>query len=151
MRLSAPKFEYYHCAKKTVIGVNMMNMFKLIKTMGNNDTLTLFIEKDNPNKLGIRINNVDKKSQTTFKLNLLDISDEDIVIPPAKFETELTLPSADFQKLVRDMTNIGVNIDSIINLSIFKFLKKLNNKMKYVNTSKICIINIESLKFVLRK
>ena len=47
--------------------------------------------------------------------------------------------------------NIGVKIDSIINLSIFKFLKKLNNKMKYVNTSKICIINIESLKFVLRK
>ena len=76
MRLSAPKFEYYHCEKKTVIGVNMMNMFKLIKTMGNNDTLTLFIEKDNPNKLGIRINNVDKKSQTTFKLNLLDISDD---------------------------------------------------------------------------
>ena len=59
MRLSAPKFEYYHCAKKTVIGVNMMNMFKLIKTMGNNDTLTLFIEKDNPNRLGIKINNVE--------------------------------------------------------------------------------------------
>ena len=114
MRLSAPKFEYYHCEKKTVIGVNMMNMFKLIKTMGNNDTLTLFIEKDNPNKLGIRINNVDKKSQTTFKLNLLDISDEEIVIPPAKFETELTLPSTDFQKIVRDMTNIGENIDKPI-------------------------------------
>ena len=111
MRLSAPKFEHYYCDKKTVIGVNMMNMFKLIKTMGNNDTLTLFIEKDNPNKLGIRINNVDKKSQTTFKLNLLDISDEEIVIPPAKFETELTLPSSDFQKIVRDMTNIGENID----------------------------------------
>ena len=89
----------------------MNNLYKLIKTMSNNDILTLFIEKDNPNKLGIKINNVEKNSQTLFKLNLLDISDEEINIPPAIFETELTLPSSDFQKLIRDMTNIGENIE----------------------------------------
>ena len=111
MRLLSENFEHYFCEKKTMIGINMMNMFKLIKTMGNNDTLTLFIEKTDPNKLGIIINNVDKNVRTTFKLNLLDISEDDISIPPAKFETELTLPSNDFQKIVRDMTNIGENIE----------------------------------------
>ena len=35
------------------------------------------------------------------------ISNEEITIPPATFETELTLPSTDFQKIIRDMTNIG--------------------------------------------
>ena len=49
MKLNAENFEYFYCEKKTTIGINMMNMFKLIKTMNNNDTLTLFIEKDNPN------------------------------------------------------------------------------------------------------
>jgi len=111
MRLLADKFEHFHCFTKTVIGINMNNLYKLIKTMSNNDILTLFIEKDNPNKLGIKINNVEKNSQTLFKLNLLDISDEEINIPPAIFETELTLPSSDFQKLIRDMTNIGENIE----------------------------------------
>ena len=48
---------------------------------------------------------------TTFKLNLLDISDDEISIPPATFETEITLPSPDFQKIIRDMTNIGENIE----------------------------------------
>ena len=111
MKLSAENFEFFFCEKKTVIGVNMMNMFKLIKAMSNNDTLTLFILKENPNRLGIRINNVEKNSQTTFQLNLLDINDDEIAIPPAKFETELTLPSSDFQKIIRDMTNIGENIE----------------------------------------
>ena len=111
MKLSAENFEFFFCEKKTVIGINMMNMFKLIKAMSNNDTLTLFILKENPNRLGIRINNVEKNSQTTFQLNLLDISDDEIAIPPAKFETELTLPSSDFQKIIRDMTNIGENIE----------------------------------------
>ena len=111
MKLNSENFEHFYCEKKTVIGVNMMNMFKLIKAMNNNDTLTLFIEKENPNKLGIKINNVEKNIQTLFKMNLLDISDDEISIPPAKFETELTLPSSDFQKIIRDMTNIGENIE----------------------------------------
>ena len=32
-------------------------------------------------------------------------------IPPAKFESELTLPSVDFQKIIRDMSNIGENVE----------------------------------------
>ena len=106
MRLLAEKFESFHCPKKTVIGVNMNNMFKLLKTMVNNDILSIFIEKNEPNKIGFQINNIDKNSQTIFKMNLLDIGEDEIKIPPVKFETELTFPSAEFQKLVRDMTNI---------------------------------------------
>jgi proliferating cell nuclear antigen len=111
MKLHAENFEYFFCEKKTTIGINMMNLFKLIKTMNNNDTLTLYIEKENPNRLGIKINNIEKNTQTLFKMNLLDISEEELSIPPATFETELTLPSSDFQKIIRDMTNIGENIE----------------------------------------
>ena len=50
-------------------------------------------------------NNVEKNSQTTYKLNLLDIEKESIEIPPAVFETELTLPSIDFQKIIKDIMN----------------------------------------------
>jgi len=107
MKLHADNFDYYHSTEKTIIGVNMTNMFKLIKTMSNSDILTLFLEKTNKNILGIQINNKDKNSQTIYKLNLLDINNENIQIPPATFETELTLPSSDFQKIIRDMTNIG--------------------------------------------
>ena len=64
---------FFYCEKKITIGINMMNLFKLIKTMNNNDTLTLFVEKDNQNKLGIKINNIEKNTKTLFKMNLLDI------------------------------------------------------------------------------
>ena len=111
MKLEGVNFEFFHCPDKVVVGVNMLNFFKLIKTMGNSESLTLFIEKNNENKLGILINNSEKNSQTIYKLNMMDIPDEDITIPPAKFETELSLPSGDFQKIIRDMINIGENID----------------------------------------
>ena len=111
MKLMAENFDHYQCKGKHSIGVNMTNMYKLIKTMGNSDILTLFLEESNINLLGIQINNKEKNSQTIYKLNLLDISDENIQIPPATFETELTLPASDFQKLIRDMTNIGELIE----------------------------------------
>ena len=111
MKLLSENFEFFYCEDKINIGINMMNLFKLIKAMNNNDTLSLFIEKDDPNRLGIKINNVEKNSQTLFKMNLLDISEDEISIPPAKFETELTLPASDFQKIIRDMTNIGDKIE----------------------------------------
>lgn len=111
MKLLSENFDYYHCSNKTSIGINMTNMFKLIKTMGNNDILTLFLEKNNPNQLGIQMNNKEKSLQTVYKLNLLDINGENIDIPDATFETALTLPSSDFQKIVRDMLNIGELIE----------------------------------------
>ena len=121
MKLEADKFESYHCKEKFTAGINMLNLYKLIKTMNNTDTLTLFIHTDDTNKLGLKINNDDKKTQTVYKLNLLDIPEEDIHVPPAEFDTELTLPSSDFQKLIRDMVNIGENteIKSIGNSLIF--------------------------------
>tara|TARA_B100001094_G_scaffold332511_1_gene404939 strand:- start:1081 stop:1884 length:804 start_codon:yes stop_codon:yes gene_type:complete len=111
MKLEEGNFEFFHCPNKIVVGVNMLNFFKLIKTMGNSESLTLFIEKNNENKLGILINNSEKNSQTIYKLNMMDIPDENITIPPASFDTELSLPSGDFQKIIRDMINIGENIE----------------------------------------
>jgi len=111
MKLHAENFEHYFCPQKITIGINMMNFYKLIKTMSNTDTLTLYIKKNDSNRLGIIMNNFEKNVRTEFKMNLLDINDDIIEIPPAKFETELTLPSNDFQKIIRDMTNIGENIE----------------------------------------
>ena len=111
MKLEHNNFEEYYCEKKMVCGISMLNLHKLIKTVSNTDTLTLFIKKSNTNRLGIRINNAEKKTQTTYELNLLDIPDEKLEIPPVSFDTELTFPSSDFQKIIRDMINIGEVID----------------------------------------
>ena len=119
MKLHHDKFEYFHCSKKVNIGLNLSNLYKLIKTMSNNDTLTLFMEKNDENQLGIKIHNDEKNSQTTYKLNLLDIENKELNIPAAEFDSELTFPSNDFQKIIRDMINISDKID----------IKSIGNKL----------------------
>ena len=108
LKLEADKFESFYCKEKIKLGISMLNLYKLIKTITTNDTLTFFVDENDLNTLGIQIYNEIKNSQTVYKLNLLDISEDEISIPPAEFDTELTLPSSEFQKIIRDMTNIGI-------------------------------------------
>lgn len=121
LRLDGSQFEHYHCPEKIVVGVNMLNLFKLVKTMNNNETLTLFITQADPSRLGIRIENGEKNTVTNFKLNLLDLDEEEIEVPPAQFSSVINIPSSDFQKICRDMSNLSnlIEIKSVDNQLVF--------------------------------
>ena len=111
LKLDNDKFCFYSCEKKITIGVNMLNFFKLIKTIGNSDTLTLFIESDNEEKLGIKIENGEKNSVTVYKLNLMDLNEQSLQVQPADFESIITMPSVEFQKIIRDMNVLADVVD----------------------------------------
>jgi proliferating cell nuclear antigen len=111
LKMDAEKFEKYYCEKKMYVGINMLKLHLLIKTISNNDVLTLFVERNDPNHLGIRIDNQDKNIHTMYKLSMLDIDVLNIQIPPADFQTVITMPSVDFQKIIRDMHNLADYIE----------------------------------------
>jgi len=121
LKLTANNFELYKCKSKISIGVNMINLFKLIKTMGNSDILTLYLEEDNQSVLGIHIENSEKNTITKYKLNLMDLHQDNIQIPPPTFSSVITMPSTDFQKICRDMHNLSeeLEIKSLGNQLIF--------------------------------
>lgn len=111
LKLKADKFEFYHCPERMVVGMNMLNLFKIINTISNDDILTFIVDPDEDNKLQIKIENGDKNTMDIYKLNMFDLDDDGIEIPPAEFESVISLPSSDFQKYCRDMEHIGENVE----------------------------------------
>lgn len=110
MFLSADNFEEYHCDQDEIIaGINISNTFKLLKTITNNDVLK--IEINSKEYMNIEITSESKKTSSTFQLKLLDINESRIEVPEVEMSTITTLPSADFQRLCRDMSNIGTDIE----------------------------------------
>lgn len=122
LKLNADSFEEYKCEQKTYVGINMLKLHMLIKTVGNNDMLTLFIDREDTNHLGIRIENPLKNLRTTFKLAMFDIDVLNIAIPPADFETVIQMPSVDFQKIIREAHNLAelIEISNVGNQITFK-------------------------------
>ena len=111
LRLHHDRFENFYCPAKYILGVNMIYFFKLIKTMGNNDSLTLYLPAANPNKLGIRMENSEKSTVTNYFLKLFDTNVDEIQIPNLNFSNIIHMPSLDLQKICRDMNALGEKLD----------------------------------------
>lgn len=111
VKLAHSSFEEYHCARRCVVGVNMGNMFRLIKGIGQSDTLTVKICHDEPNVLQMCIQNFDKNMSSTFELNLLDIEEVPLTVPDTEFDSVLTMPSADFQRICRDLSILSETVE----------------------------------------
>ena len=107
LKLHADSFEEYHCPGPVQAGINMNNMFKLLRTTGSHDTIVMYATAAEHNELGIKINNVERNSTTDFRLKLLDVDSENIQIPAVSFDAVLTLPSTYFQRICRDMLNLS--------------------------------------------
>jgi proliferating cell nuclear antigen len=66
---------------------------------------------NNPNKLGIRMENSEKSTVTNYFLKLFDTDVEDIQIPSLNFTSIIHMPSVDLQKICRDMNALGEKLD----------------------------------------
>ena len=117
LSLNAKNFEHYECSQpKIVIGVNMFHLFKLINTIDNDDTLTIYIEEDDYTDgivqyLGLKFENGDIKQQKIQKLRLIEPETDELEVPDVKFSSVLNLPSSDFQKIIRDLSCISDKIE----------------------------------------
>lgn len=115
--LKADNFEVYECLyDKIIIGVNMLHLFKLISSVDNDDTLTIFIEKNDYDdgvitELGLRFENGDIKQCKTQKLRLIEPENEEHDIPNVNYSSIINMPSVDFQKIIRDMANISEKLE----------------------------------------
>lgn len=115
--LEASKFEYYLCKpEKIIICANTIQLFKLISTMSNDDTLTLYIENSDYNDgivshLGLQYDNGNIKQCYNQKLRLIEPDMEELEIPDIKYSSVINMPTLDFQKIIRDLNAISERIE----------------------------------------
>ena len=126
--LAASNFEFYECKKeKIIIGVNMFHLFKLINSIDNDDTLTIYIENCDYSDgivsyLTLKFENGNIKQCKIQKLKLIETEQEELEMPDVTFSSIINLPSADFQKIIRDLSSISdkLEIKSVGNELIFR-------------------------------
>jgi len=125
--LNSHKFEQYVChPDKIIVCANTLNLFKVISTMSNDDTLSMYIDKADyhdgiVSHLGLQYDNGDIKQCYSQKLRLIEPDTEELVVPDVEYSTVINLPTTDFQKIIRDLNGISdrIEIKSVGNDLIF--------------------------------
>ena len=105
----------------------MLHFFKLINSIDNDETLSIYIEDQDYNQgiveyLNLKFENKNIKQCKIQKLKLIEPEQEELSVPDVAFSSIIHMPSCDFQKIIRDMNNISdkLEIKSVHNQLIFK-------------------------------
>lgn len=112
--LEAGEFERYECNEDEIlVGVNVDNLARLIKQVTNDDALTLYIDRQNKNVLGIRIESSTKKEITEMEYRVLDVDYEGIEINDYDPVCRLTMPSIKLLGICRNLNVVGEVLEFI--------------------------------------
>jgi proliferating cell nuclear antigen len=104
--LKAEGFNFYRCDRPFSLGLNTPNLAKILKCAGNDDVVTLKCEEGADNlTLVFESPNQDRISDFVFKL--MDIESEHLGIPDTEYKCTVRMPSAEFQRIIRDISVFG--------------------------------------------
>lgn len=127
VRLHSHNFEKFTCIpNKIIICANTLHLFRVISTMSNDDILSMYIENGDYHEgivshLGLQYDNGTIKQCYSQKLRLIEPDREELIVPEVAYSTIINLPTADFQKIIRDLNGISdrIEIKSVGNDVIF--------------------------------
>lgn len=107
LRLLAEKFQTYKCKKVFKVGVDMQDLHKIIKTLGNNETLTIYIKNMDDDRIWFKFHNSELNKIVKICMTMKDIDGDQIEIPAMSFESVITMPSGEFQKICKNYSNFS--------------------------------------------
>lgn len=100
-------FEEFYCAYDFTMGISLHNLNLFLKTITNDDTLTLCVYKKLDTKLHIICENKEKSTRDMSVLTSLDMDTSRTIVPNFEFNTLIRMPSTLFQKRIKDLKHIN--------------------------------------------
>merc|ERR1711871_1237732 len=99
-------FADFKCDRATSLGMNVESLSKIFKMCGPNDSLKLRWE-DNADVVNFQCEGSEEDRIADFDLKLMQIESEHMEIPEQHYKVVVKLPSAEFQKICRDLKEFG--------------------------------------------
>lgn len=121
LKLLNTSFEKYHCKNPLKLGLNLEEIFKIIKLVEGNETLKLFVSEDDMNRISVQRYNKEENIINTKSLALYDISSLQRNLPDIEFDNVIIMPSQRFQKICREFYQFSDKVEIISNNNTLYF------------------------------
>lgn len=102
MILKAESFSPFRCDRNLALGINLTSLTKVLRAAQNEDILTLKAE-DAPDVVNLVFENSETDRLSEYDIKLMDIDQEHLGIPDTEYAATVEMPSAEFQRISRDL------------------------------------------------
>ena len=108
LQLFGENFSVYkfNCDKKMFLGINLNHFHKMLKSIKKKDSIELFIDDESPTDLGIKVIPKENNRTTISFVKIQSIQNLDIDLPTG-YGKPIIISSSEYQKIIKDMGNIG--------------------------------------------
>lgn len=113
-------FTSYRCDHNITLGVDLTALAKVLKCGNNDDTLSLVAE-DTPESVLIVFEDTQKDRISEYSLKLIDIESDFLDIDDIEYDSVVNLPSSDFQKVARDLSQLSDSLAIVVTKDTIKF------------------------------
>lgn len=114
VKLGAENFDEYACDDPITLGINVLNLYKIVKTISSHDSISFWVDDtETIPRLGMTIENEDKKTASHYRINTLDLPVENLEIPDVEVDTVVSLRSNDFQRMIRNMSQLAKTVQVV--------------------------------------
>jgi len=140
VKLDASKFSIYKFkSEKKFIGINLGYFYKMLKSIKKKDGVILFIDKNKPNMLGIKVIPPENIRITVSYITIQSIQNLDIALPTG-YEKAIIVQSNEYQKMCKDM----INISSYINICSENFNIKFSSNASSIYSRDVLFGEIDN-------
>ncbi|KIM35758.1 hypothetical protein M413DRAFT_449595 [Hebeloma cylindrosporum] len=109
VKFAAPAFKRYRCDRPMPLGVNLTSLTKVLKCAKDDDICTLkAADEADVLNLVYEAKNSDRIAE--YDMKLMDIDADTLNIPETEYDARVTLPSAEFTRIVRDLSQLGESV-----------------------------------------
>lgn len=109
LQLKEDMFEPYRCDRNIALGINLNSLSKVLKCANNDDIVTIKAE-DEPDTLNMQFESGKTERFSEYDLKLMDIDQEHLGIPDTEYACTITMPSAEFARITRDLQALSESV-----------------------------------------
>ncbi|ODQ59442.1 hypothetical protein WICANDRAFT_69788 [Wickerhamomyces anomalus NRRL Y-366-8] len=114
-------FQTYRCDRNITLGVDLSSLAKVLKCGNNSDSLTLIAE-DSPDSVLVVFEDTVKDRISEYSLKLMDIESDFLNIDDMDYDSVITLPAVDFQKICRDLSQLSDSLTVLVTKDTVKYV-----------------------------
>jgi len=110
LSMSSDGFDTYRCDRNVSMGINLPSMCKIMRCSGNDDIITMKAT-DEADKVTLVFESPNQEKVSDYEMKLVDLDTEHLGIPDTEYSCVVKLPSGEFQRICRDLSQLG---DSVV-------------------------------------
>ncbi|KAL4426763.1 hypothetical protein ABPG74_006541 [Tetrahymena malaccensis] len=111
LKLNENGFKEYRCDRPITLGLSIENLSKILKCAGNDDTITLQTDEEEPSSLKFFFENQQASKISEFSLNLMSLDSESLGIPDTDYSSVIQMSSAEFSRICKELSSISETVE----------------------------------------